>query len=695
MRKEIYMILSNFTKRRNDFLTELALLFLFFAIFSVSQISAQTLSSPIIADSGNFPEIKDSKDKYGPLFSIEKDFRIEKMQVSGGAEIITLFANLKGLTDSAEEKAEEVPLISILRDTLGDEKIENDRLRFVWSLSYAKPSMRQRFSAAVPFLYSGKRNKKEVKDGMPPVLMDLEPVNKDFWDKAFWTVFRSLIIEDFSIPVRAAALQYRANSENYQKSQIARVLAVLSLYEAVEDKKILNITDLKDIQARLMLSDKLFGSFMQNENLHRVYKTENKQITGNRGQNWELLRQYAEAQDLYFEPLEMPDRSATHALVWIAKEDLERNKNKSFNGRFLNIKNPWNDKRLKDWKGYEEIRWFDENNRQVEDDAPNAKPKTLIPLALYGLDFPKIPTILVDFRDQNNPKKREMSRRVLNDLAYNVLSISRISNLPFFVGNFIYDFVMKRRGIDINQKSRVNSYAQLKFLLSLNASLDPTFRDEIAGRLETVSINPLENNLNAENRIAKRQYQNLMEYAKNPNGLPKKLEKLRGEEMTRLKHTKRQRFLYNLARVVTFGVYKHRENYTPELRYAMDLQRQLEYHERFLREVARNSVRPEIDNDLPAIKKSLEFISRHGERAKPKTVEAIARIFSISEIEDIRHLCLSGLHKIENSQSKKELRAVYKNEKNDWRWRNTAAVYLNIPANNKNTGVDSLQDLND
>lgn len=689
------MILSNFTKRRNDFLTELALLFLFFAIFSVSQISAQTLSSPIIADSGNFPEIKDSKDKYGPLFSIEKDFRIEKMQVSGGAEIITLFANLKGLTDSAEEKAEEVPLISILRDTLGDEKIENDRLRFVWSLSYAKPSMRQRFSAAVPFLYSGKRNKKEVKDGMPPVLMDLEPVNKDFWDKAFWTVFRSLIIEDFSIPVRAAALQYRANSENYQKSQIARVLAVLSLYEAVEDKKILNITDLKDIQARLMLSDKLFGSFMQNENLHRVYKTENKQITGNRGQNWELLRQYAEAQDLYFEPLEMPDRSATHALVWIAKEDLERNKNKSFNGRFLNIKNPWNDKRLKDWKGYEEIRWFDENNRQVEDDAPNAKPKTLIPLALYGLDFPKIPTILVDFRDQNNPKKREMSRRVLNDLAYNVLSISRISNLPFFVGNFIYDFVMKRRGIDINQKSRVNSYAQLKFLLSLNASLDPTFRDEIAGRLETVSINPLENNLNAENRIAKRQYQNLMEYAKNPNGLPKKLEKLRGEEMTRLKHTKRQRFLYNLARVVTFGVYKHRENYTPELRYAMDLQRQLEYHERFLREVARNSVRPEIDNDLPAIKKSLEFISRHGERAKPKTVEAIARIFSISEIEDIRHLCLSGLHKIENSQSKKELRAVYKNEKNDWRWRNTAAVYLNIPANNKNTGVDSLQDLND
>jgi hypothetical protein len=31
----------------------------------------------------------------------------------------------------------------------------------------------------------------------------------------------------------------------------------------------------------------------------------------------------------------------------------------------------------------------------------------MIPLALYGLDNPKIPMVLVDFRDGLNPKKRE------------------------------------------------------------------------------------------------------------------------------------------------------------------------------------------------------------------------------------------------------------------------------------------------
>ncbi len=688
MRKENFMSLLNFTKRRKYFLFELAFLVLFFTILSVSGISAQTLAPSITEDFDNFLEKKDSKDIYNPLFSVEKDFRVEKTEVPGGAEIITIFANLKGLVDSREERAEEVPLISILRDTLGDGKIENDRLRFVWSLSYTKPSMRQKFSAAIPFLYSRTRNKQKVKNGLPPVLIDLEPVNKDFWDKAFWLVFKSLIIEDFSIPIRAATLQYRINTKKYQKSQIARALAILSLYEKVEGKKILSDGELKDIQARLMLSDKLFGSFMQSENLHRVYKNGNKEITGNRGQNWELLRQSAEAQGLYFQPLEMPDKSATHALVWLAKEDLESNKNTKYDGRFLNIKNPWNDERLKNWKGFEEIRWFDENNREVEAGAPNATPKTLIPLALYGLDLPKIPMILVDFRDQNNPKKREMARRILNDLTRNVLSISRINNLPFFVGNFIYDFATKRRGIDINQVTRQHSYAQLKLLLSLNASLKPEFRDEISHRLETISLNPLENDLKVEVRLAKRQYQNLMEYAANPNGLAKVIEKDRREEMTRLKHTKRQRFLYNLARVVSFGVYKHHEKFTPELLAEMDLRRQLEYHERFLREVARSSAKPEIDSDLRAIENSLAFISRYGEKAKPKTVRAIASIFSVSETEDILSLCLSGLHKIDSSGSKKELRAIYEDKKNDFRWRNAAAVYLNITTDNKNAAID-------
>ena len=119
----------------------------------------------------------------------------------------------------------------------------------------------------------------------------------------------------------------------------------------------------------------------------------------------------------------------------------------------------------------------------------------MIPLALYGLDNPKIPMLLVDFRDTFNPKKREMSRRALQDVTRNVLSVSRFGDLPYFLGRTVFDFVTGRRGIDINQPSRLRTYSQLKLLLSLNQSLDPELREEIGNRLEKVSLNPMENDL--------------------------------------------------------------------------------------------------------------------------------------------------------------------------------------------------------
>jgi len=65
----------------------------------------------------------------------------------------------------------------------------------------------------------------------------------------------------------------------------------------------------------------------------------------------------------------------------------------------------------------------------------------MIPLALYGLDHPKIPVLLVDFRDSQNPKRREMSRRILQDLTKNVLAFSQFGDLPYFLGRSVFDFV--------------------------------------------------------------------------------------------------------------------------------------------------------------------------------------------------------------------------------------------------------------
>lgn len=627
-------------------------------------------SSPVQSDDGDA--------EFGPVesYAIGRTFRVEKLRVAGGSELITIFADLQDQAGASGESGKDVPLVSVLRDTLGDEIPENDRLRYVWMLSYAEPSLAQRLASGVPFLYSRVTNKGKVGNKPPPPVMDLNPSDKNMWDKVFWLVFKNLVLTDVDALVRASTLQYRGNHSNYRKSAMMRALAVLTLYESLEGEKILKDTEMRDIQARVMLSDKLAGSFLQSENLGRVYIKNLEKTRDYRGRNWELLRQYAEAQGLYFDPLEMPDGSATHALLWVDEADLARNRNKKFESRFLNIKNPWRDRRLAEWKGYREVRWYDADNREVAPETPGAQPKKLIPLALYGLDYPKIPVILVDFRDSQNPKIREVSKRVLDDVTRNVLSISKFGNLPYFFGRFFYDFVTSRRGIDFNQASRFRAYSQLKLLLLLNESLDADFKADIAGRLEKVSANPLENDAAAEIRIARRQYANLVEYARRGDGLAKKIERDRREEMVRLKHGGKMRMLYAAMHLFSLGLYTHREKATPELYAEMDIRRQLDFHERFLRETARDSARPEIDSDERQVKRSLEFIAEYGDAAGGKTARAISKIFLMSEDAEIRTLALGGLDRMTDPAAKRELLALYENKKLDTEWRNVCARYL-------------------
>src|SRR5215204_1592003 len=93
--------------------------------------------------------------------SLSQILRLEKTEVSGGAQLLTVHARLLGLESNKAEAEQWVPLVSILRDTLGDPNRENDRLRYVWPLTYTTPTLKQRFAAAIPFFYTrvGNKNK--------------------------------------------------------------------------------------------------------------------------------------------------------------------------------------------------------------------------------------------------------------------------------------------------------------------------------------------------------------------------------------------------------------------------------------------------------------------------------------------------------------------------------------------------------
>jgi len=108
-------------------------------------------------------------------------------------------------------------------------------------------------------------------------------------------------------------------------------------------------------------------------------------------------------QDCISKPLSLSDKTVTHALLWFPAGLTNKDSaDQPFEGRFLNIKNPWRDERLRRWKGYTETQYFNPENQLVsagDPIGPDTRAVTMIPLALYGLDFEKIPALLIDFRD--------------------------------------------------------------------------------------------------------------------------------------------------------------------------------------------------------------------------------------------------------------------------------------------------------
>ncbi len=655
---------------------------LLFAItlHSSSNCQGQTLQTPNSIEETVAP---DDDDFVAPAAAANAspEFRLERLPVANGAELITIFGNFSASArdDNNKSASQEVPLISLLRDTLKDADPENDRLRYVWMLTYTKPSTKQKIAAAVPFLYAHVGNKKRASQSEPPPLIDLAATGHRVWANFFWTALQTVLIDPVSLSVKASTRTYQRNAVDYREAHIARALSVLSLYETTNGAShALPAQELHGIQSRLLLSKKLLGGIVDDVQLPRVYGKHIADTNDVRGHNWELLRQRAEAEALFFEPLELPDGSATHALIYVSRADMERNADRSFDKRFLNIASPWRDRKLLAWNGYTQTVYLDADNNRVAKDTPGAHKDELIPLALYGLDHPKIPILLVDFRDQLNPKKREVSRRTLEDVARNILSTSRFGDVPYFFGRTLYNFVTNRRGMDVNQPSRLRAVSQLKLLLALNATIDPQLRDGIDRRLDAVSGNPLDNDYEAETQLARRQYAALVDYARRPEGLPARIELDRRAEAMPLMHGRAGQTLFRVANVLSFNLYTHREKSSATLDAGLDVQRRLAFHERFLREASRSSPQIEVVQNIEDVRRSLRFVAEHGAAADKKTALATARIFANTQDDETRRLCINGLYRINNETAKKELLHLYQDGQIEAVWRTLSAEYLRM-----------------
>ena len=132
--------------------------------------------------------------------------------------------------------------------------------------------------------------------------------------------------------------------------------------------------------------------------------------------------------------------------------------------------------------------------------------------------------------------------------------------------------------------------------------------------------------------------------------------------MVALEHRRPARFFYNLANVLSFGRYVHREKATPELYARLEKSRRLEYHTQFLNEVARSSSQADVAWDMEKVVASLQFLAGEGNEAPGAAAKAAAAIFRKTSDAEARRLCLEALSTINNRTARSELIKIYQRE---------------------------------
>jgi hypothetical protein len=231
-------------------------------------------------------------------------------------------------------------------------------------------------------------------------------------------------------------------------------------------------------------------------------------------------------------------------------------------------------------------------------------------------------------------------------------------------------------GVDLFQPSRLLSYSQLKMVLSSNPGISSAMRLEIGRRVESVAVNPLENNLTTEVALARSQYRALLDYASRPDGLRVDLNRDRRAELTETSHGDFSKFLFRAGGVATFGLYRHREQERPDTESILEAQRRNLNQTNFLHDVVKSGSNIDIHWDLDKVRQALHNVSTNDSLSQFAMADAAFRIFDQSRDEDVRQACLETLYQSNTAASRKKLQQIAQDTSLAQVWRTRSASYL-------------------
>jgi hypothetical protein len=535
----------------------------------------------------------------------EETFRWVVTPIEGGAEIFTLMGSFSPIANDSDH--DEVPLVAILRDSLGNGNPDDDRLRYLWLLTYRVPSVKQRVLSAVPFLYlNGGGGGHRTQQWSKPLADLSDPTHRVWWQVGH-NIMQWAALDPLIKPVRASSRSFRTNASDYERLNIEEAISFLRRAPARYSEESLTSSDLTSIIGRLTLTKNLLGGLAAQSQLDRVAAESGEQRAASIGRNWELLRTSAERTGLIFEPLNLMSGTDEYAMLWFPKGATYTAPGIPLDKtwKLLHVRNPWRDERLDNWQGYEQVRYLDENGALLPEGAQSSRPVSLIPLGVYSLTYPHGPLLMADFRDKSRPRRRELVQRALNDTVTGVLGLSHFANWYYFAGAALYEFVKGRRGDAVDRAERLDSYAAFRRAISLDRRLDPALRNEISSRVNTLSINPLETSPELEVETAYTNFAELKAAAIDRHKLPAKLDEDRREELAGFGAGNGTQLFTKMLHYSSLGLYTKRAPQSTDNLAALDRNRRIDALIGYLDNIAASGSGDQMRFDADRIKKSL------------------------------------------------------------------------------------------
>ncbi len=496
-----------------------------------------------------------------------------------GSEVLTLSSVLP--RDASGSESEEIPILSVLRDTLGDGDPDNDRLRYVWLLVDQRQGWLARWLTPEPDF-----------GDMPRPLVDLSAPGKGVGRAVLRRIIQAALLDPGGAGIRIPSRSYLSGQRATRTVRLFEALTVMLRMQEDTQRGPLYPQEYSQVLARVLLAERTFGGLVRNTSLEHILEQELGARRQALGRNWELLRQQAEAEGLMFQPIGVDGESAVAATLWVSRSDLDRSQRPRFRSKFLRIADPWSDRGLRQWSGYTETWCFDSEGRRISDgDHAVSTCEEMIPLALYSLDHPKAPLLLIDFRSPWKPAFREAARRGLEEIPRTILGLTAYTHVQLRGVQFVWNSIRGRRGAPIRRPQRLRATAAVRQIISSSPQLEPEMREYLTTRLSAAAPS------------SSRRYESLHAWARSPNGLQQRIERDRGRELARLLHPTRTRWL-NLVAIATAGLYRYRVPPSSERLALLDRERRLARAARVVEAAVAASPHVDVGTDLDRIREA-------------------------------------------------------------------------------------------